>query len=263
MFVRFRERMNDSRKPRGVGAALACPHPERCAKRDGSRAGPGHRYGRGCPRHPHCRWRIGWKQGLGLIPYRLLVSLVANKRIDGKVRQEHVADLGAIDGHCLPGFYSGVDASIAKAIRNEDWSIAMRLNFWGRLDQRLAQLSNQIEAGEADKICAAIQVRIPKPTDAEIERMEIGGWERLLSGWQGLAADEQKAIAKAEAEIAEKREAITEAQSVIDMIAENLKRLPGDFAAVQAMAGERNDMDTGFLRILIARLNRYRGTPDA
>ncbi|MGA8294552.1 MAG: hypothetical protein WB820_19100, partial [Rhodoplanes sp.] len=130
------------------------------------------------------------------------------------MRQEHVADLGAIDRHFLPDFYSGVDASIAKAIRNNDWSIAMRLDFWNCLDRRLAQLSNRIDAGEADKIRAAIEIRVPKPTNAEIEQMEIGGWERLLGGWQGLVADKQKVIARDEAKIANSREAITRAQSV-------------------------------------------------
>ena len=219
-------------------------------RKAGRRLGPGFRAGKGCPLHPRCRWRIGWEQGVGLIPYRLLVSLVATKRVERKVRQEHVADLGAIDRHFLPDFYSGVDASIAKAIRNNDWSIAMRLDFWNCLDRRLAQLSNRIDAGEADKIRAAIEIRVPKPTNAEIEQMEIGGWERLLGGWQGLVADQQKAIAQAEAEIANSRKAIAGAQSVIDTIAEKLRTLPGDFAAIQAMADERKGMDAIFLRIL-------------
>lgn len=126
----------------------------------------------------------------------------------------------------------------------------MRLDFWNCLDRRLAQLSNRIDAGEADKIRAAIEIRVPKPTNAEIEQMEIGGWERLLGGWQGLVADQQKAIAQAEAEIANSRKAIAGAQSVIDTIAEKLRTLPGDFAAIQAMADERKGMDAIFLRIL-------------
>ena len=129
----------------------------------------------------------------------------------------------------------------------------MRLDFWNCLDRRLAQLSNRIDAGEADKIRAAIEIRIPKPTNAEIEQMEIGGWERLLGGWQGLVADQQKAIAQAEAEIANSRKAIAGAQSVIDTIAEKLRTLPGDFAAIQAMADERKGMDAIFLRILAIR----------
>jgi hypothetical protein len=65
---------------------------------------------------PRCRWRIGVEHGVELQPYRLLVSLIENRRVDGKVRQEHVASLGAIDGHLLPSFYAGIDPTTVNAI---------------------------------------------------------------------------------------------------------------------------------------------------
>jgi hypothetical protein len=47
----------------------------------------------------------------------LLVSLSEIRRVDGKVRQDHIADLGAIDGIMLPSFYSKLDAETAEAVR--------------------------------------------------------------------------------------------------------------------------------------------------
>ena len=61
---------------------------------------------------PRCRWRIGVDHGLALVPYRLHVQLAENRRVDGKVRQEHVADLGAIDGAMLADFWAGIDADV-------------------------------------------------------------------------------------------------------------------------------------------------------
>jgi hypothetical protein len=63
---------------------------------------PGFRFLTGCPLRPRCRWRIGG----GRVPYRLLVAVIENRRVNGKVRQEHVADLGAIEGHWLPSFFA-------------------------------------------------------------------------------------------------------------------------------------------------------------
>jgi hypothetical protein len=40
-----------------------------------------------CPAKPRCRWRIGTAAGLNLKPYTLLVSLVENTRVDGKIRR--------------------------------------------------------------------------------------------------------------------------------------------------------------------------------
>jgi hypothetical protein len=72
MFVRFQERNNDGRRPKMVSACLTWVAGKR-----------------------RSRWRIGVDQGAELQPYRLLVSVIENRRVEGKVRQEHIADLGA------------------------------------------------------------------------------------------------------------------------------------------------------------------------
>lgn len=256
MFVRFRERRNDTRQPWHIAAKIACRHPERCAKRKGQRLGPGFRAGKGCPLRPRCRWRIGLDEGVNLVPYRLLASLVANRRIDGKIRQEHIADLGAIDGYYLPCFFRGIEARIADAICDEQWfiaSIAMRLAFWGELDARLTRLSNRIVADEADMVRAMVNARIPKPTDEEFEKMEMTGWQRLLDAWQGFVDDDQKQIAGYEESIAEARERIARTQPVVGALKDQLKALSGNFTAIQASVDLRQDMDMLMLRILADR----------
>ena len=55
----------------------------------------------------------------------LQVSFVETRRIDGKVRHDHVAGFGSVD--CPP-------------------TIEARIAFWQRLHYRLAKLSNRVDA---------------------------------------------------------------------------------------------------------------------
>jgi hypothetical protein len=110
---------------------------------------------------PRCRWLIDGK----LTPYRLLVALIENRRIGGKVRQEHVADLGSIDGYLLPGFYPAGAPAVDK------WrhaSVIARDEFWKYVRVVLARLANRVSAEAADSIVAAIAQRIPIPTADDI-----------------------------------------------------------------------------------------------
>jgi hypothetical protein len=222
MFVRFRERSNDGREPlygNGVpvdSATLQCAGKCNSALREGRsigkwtghRAGPGFRCRSGCPLQPRCRWLID-----GKTPYRLLVSLIENRRIDGKVRQEHIADFGAIEGHLLPSFYAEPhDAVSSWSIR----SICARLAFWNDLEERLGRLSNRISAEEADKVRAAVHARIPKPTDADIEKVEFWRAENNRSYLQNNIKSERREIAQAERKIEESRQTITELESAVN-----------------------------------------------
>src|ERR1017187_370375 len=163
MFLRFRERNSDGRQPLCPDARIICERPAR--KHHGAM---GH-----CPMRPRCRWRIGAgvTEDIWLVPYRLLVSLVETRRIDGKVRQECVADLGAIDGHLLPGFYAGLDPATVANICEDDWparSECHRAGFWQSVDKRLARLGNRLAAEAEHAIRRALHDRVPRPaiTDA-------------------------------------------------------------------------------------------------
>jgi hypothetical protein len=92
---------------------------------------------------PRCRWRIGVDQGVKPAPYRLEASLAENRRVDGKVQQEHVVSLGTIDAHLLPFFWNRLDPEVLAKARSEDWelrSIRARQAFWEATKPRLGRL---------------------------------------------------------------------------------------------------------------------------
>jgi hypothetical protein len=164
---------------------------------------------------PRCRWRIG-----ELTPYRLLVSLVETRRVAGTVRQEHIADLGAIDGHLLPSFYNGMDPTDAAKLQGLSWprsSVWARFHFWERVDQTLARLSNRVT--NPDQIKAAINARIPRPSIDEVEAVQIEGWRMLKDGFDGLIASSERSIAAWEGLIQREREHIAAFQPGVNEIA--------------------------------------------
>jgi hypothetical protein len=177
MFVRFRERKSDGRGPSNVDAKLACVG--RCADRHGQRVG-GLRMGKGCPMKPRCRWLIAGK----LVPHRLLVALIENRRVDGKVKQEQIADLGSIDGYLLSGFYP--DGAPA----DEQWhraSVQARLRFWRVvLDDVLPRLANRVSEEVREGIVASILQRIPIPTGDDCRASNLYEWKHIASGWQDM-----------------------------------------------------------------------------
>lgn len=191
MFVRFRERSNDGREPlTGCRTFFACAG--RCNGPDkaGQRAGPAFRYSSGCQLRPRCRSRIGMGDGDKLVPYRLLVGLIENRRVEGKVQQTHVADLGAIDGWLLPAFFGGLEPERANAIRGNlgQWfmdSVEARVAFWRELDVRLARLSNRLTAEDATKIRAAIHARIARPNQKILSKSKLGTRTKRLRAGSG------------------------------------------------------------------------------
>jgi hypothetical protein len=182
MFVRFRERKSGGIRPTKILCEGRCMHasyrPNQCHMR------------------PRCRWHIGVDQGLEdkLEPYQLLVDLIDNRRVDGKVKQEHIAALGTVEGYLMPGFFAGVDAAVVEQIVQEStdakggrslsitrhgivfrcysWqraSLERRIDFWTNLHEVLSRLSNRIDAATAAKIMDAVNARIPMPMVDEIE----------------------------------------------------------------------------------------------
>jgi hypothetical protein len=231
MFVRFRERKNDAHRPHGVRASILCSG--RCESRDGRRPAPGFRNGKGCPEKPRCRWRIGLPD-LDLIPRRLLVSLIENRRTNGRPRQEHIADLGAIDMQWLPSFFAGAEPEHANAARLNlvqwfRWSIAERFDFWIALDERLIRLSNRLTADDVAKIRASIHARIPRPTDGEVTELkaaqEIEGWGELKKASQALIARSRGEIARHQGHIDGERGTISAIEPVIPAFDENIRKL--------------------------------------
>ena len=124
---------------------------------------------------PRCRWRIGVDEGLELAPYRLNVSLVENRRVNGKVRQEHIAHLGAIDGHLLESFFSEVDATVLDKVKAADWqlrSLRTRTAFWKDCNAKLQQLSNRL-GPDTKRLRMAIHARVPWVMEPERKQLEL------------------------------------------------------------------------------------------
>jgi hypothetical protein len=258
MFVRFRERINDGRQPDFIESKLQCAGRCRPGLRD-RRAGPGARYFSGCPFKPRCRWRIKGD----LVPYRLLVGLIENQRVDGKVRQTHVADLGAIDGYMLPSFFSEPMPAEWHVI-----SISARLAFWNVLDERLMRLSNRISTEDAAKVRDSIQTRVPRPTAEDISQLEawkamqeVVEWENLRGGFQNIIDNERESIAVYEGYIEKAKGSIGSLLPVIGEVNSNVRKVQqrlaeGDRSIVEKSCAARKEVSLGLGEILGARLQR-------
>jgi hypothetical protein len=188
MFIRYRKLESGGRRPKGVVARIACHGLCEPFHRPGfhtRRAGQ-------CPMKPRCRWRIGADlEELALVPYRLQVSIVENRRVEGKVRQQHVADLGSIDAWLIPEFWVGVDPMIIGKVRADDWdlrSVRARVAFWETANPRLARLANRLDP---KSIRMAIHTRIPWPKQPERELVDARADFRF---WRSLHSQSAKMI---------------------------------------------------------------------
>jgi hypothetical protein len=95
---------------------------------------------------------------------RLLASLAESRRAGGKVRQQHIANLGAIE---------------------QEPSIGARLAFWGDLHRQLGRLGNRIPGEELGAILGAVQARVPMVTVEEQPVERQARLERNLRFWRG------------------------------------------------------------------------------
>jgi hypothetical protein len=122
----------------------------------------------------------------------LQCSLIETRRVDGKVRHEHIASLGTVP---VPP------------------SVADRVAFWATLHQRLGKLSNRFSHDMHGKLIGQIHARIPMPTAAEQRQLQKENaeaderfWSSLqhlnaatAEGHKGLLAKTQRTISDSEA----------------------------------------------------------------
>jgi hypothetical protein len=128
---------------------------------------------------------------------RLQVSLVETRRVDGRVRHQHVASLGSLPSRP---------------------SVADRIEFWAKLHDRLAKLSNRI--GDPGKILGQVHARIPIATIDEQRRLQLDNANEDLRHWSALqgmhaatASDHKGLIARAERVAADSEAAAAEASA--------------------------------------------------
>jgi hypothetical protein len=140
---------------------------------------------------------------------RLQVSVVETRRV--KVRHEHIAQLGSVP---VPP------------------SIADRIAFWKRLSERLAKLSNRIDAEAQAKIISDIDARIPIVTLDEMQQLKIENAEAEERVWSSIHAMEEeqvggqkKLMAEVERAIAVGSEAMNDAAARIADAKDRAERL--------------------------------------
>jgi hypothetical protein len=118
---------------------------------------------------------------------RLQASLVETRRVDGKVRHEHIAQLGSVP---VPP------------------SIADRIAFWKRLHERLPKLSNRIDAEAQAKILGNIYARIPMVTLDEMQQLKIENAEAEERVWSSIHAVHEEQVGGQKELMAEAERAI-------------------------------------------------------
>jgi hypothetical protein len=130
-------------------------------------------------------------------PHRLQVSLVETRRVDRKVRHEHVASLGAV---AVPP------------------SVADRVAYWEQLHSRLGRLSNRLDMQIQSKILNAVHARIATPTIEERRALQLEYaeeeerfWSEVQGMHQSTVADQKGLIATVESDIAEGQAGATRA----------------------------------------------------
>jgi hypothetical protein len=96
---------------------------------------------------------------------RLQASLAETRRIDGKVRHEHIASFGSVP---LP------------------LSVTGRLTFWQQLHERLARLSNRLDDAARAKVLGDIHARIPMVTFDEQHALKLANAEADERFWSDL-----------------------------------------------------------------------------
>ena len=144
-------------------------------------------------------------------PRRLQLSLVETRRINGKVRHEHVASLGAIAAPL---------------------TIADRVEFWTRLHQRLGRLSNRLDGEMQAKILGAVNARVPMLTVDEIHALHLKeakqhevAWRMRHIGTEAIVEENKVRLKAAERMITEGEPLVATAAEEVAAAEERRKRI--------------------------------------
>jgi hypothetical protein len=213
MFVRFREVKAERYDRNGYGGERICAGKCKDRPRSYPRYGIGmivpsrRKFLEGCPMKPICP--------LAHPSVRLEVSLVETHRIDGRVRQQHIASLGSING----------DDRMA------------RLTFWEECEARLARLSNRI-GSDLDRIRQAIAARIPPFTDADWQVLEAAAWDSLEDGWDNHGKEKARDSSYWNELAKRLRREATEAEATTLQV-KRLRGNPGAFDALRMLLGHK------------------------
>jgi hypothetical protein len=98
---------------------------------------------------------------------KLQMSLIETRRVEGKVRHEHIASLGSIAA---------------------EPSVADRIGYWSRLHERLAKLSNRLGPDHQAKVMGEVHARVPMVTPDEQRALQLENAKTDVNGWSYLHA---------------------------------------------------------------------------
>jgi hypothetical protein len=142
---------------------------------------------------------------------RLQCSLIETRRVDGRVRSEHVAGLGGVP----------VEPSIAD-----------RVAFWSALHQRLGKLSNRFDHETHGKLIGQIHARIPMPMPDEQRRLQKENaeaderlWTNLHNIHASTAADHKELVTTAQRTFAAGEAAAADAAANAERARERLAKI--------------------------------------
>ena len=216
MFVRFRRISNGGFKPHHAADGVAKIQCRRVS---------GYVCGGSCRAKPRCRWALEAGE-VKLQPYRLKVTLLANTRIDGKVRQELVATLGSIDAMLLDYFFQDIPPDVAAGLRCKDWrrhSLSVRTAFWQDVLDRMSKIGdNRLSADERKAIRRAIHQVVPWVMAGERKELTVLNARRDFEGGQARHTFFENQMKHAEKMIAHYTEKLTEDREISAKLAEAL-----------------------------------------
>lgn len=191
MFVRFRRLPNGGFLPTGAPHSAFAEVPDESGqatwegvqtwgnaakilcRRDGGHEGCHRFHGGHCRLRPRCRYVID-VGGPHLELYRLKVELLANSRVNGKIKQEVVASLGSIDAVWLESFWTSAPEPEWRPVRWELWSLTHRTDFWQLVLDRMSKIGdNRLNKDERVSIRRAIHKVVPWVMELERKRLEV------------------------------------------------------------------------------------------
>jgi len=128
---------------------------------------------------------------------RLFARLVEGRRVDGRVRQEHVGQLG------------WVPANVAL-------TVADRRAFWVSAEAALARLSNRLDPKTEGDIRMALHARVPIVTPAELQALALEQAKRDARLWKSQAAQGEKIVEASEALVAGAQKQLAAQRDVLE-----------------------------------------------
>jgi hypothetical protein len=143
---------------------------------------------------------------------RLQVSLVETRRVNGKVRHEHVASLGSI--------------VLSPAV-------ADRVAFWARLHERLGRLSNRVGPEALAKVMGDIHARVPMVTVNEQRALQLENAKVDAKQWSAVRDFTGSDIAGREKLIEQHEAVIAAARPVVAIAGEHEQAAQGRVAAIE------------------------------